>query len=446
MSFEAEVSGEIQALIGNVPIDGIDFEAIETAVRRRALAIACKAVETRFNNDTSDYVGPYVTCSCGAAAKYIGRRAKVITTVLGEMSLSRAYYGCDSCGEGFFPRDRFLGVSGTSLSPGVARMVGHVGAMVSFEEGRALLYELGEVSVDTKHVERTAEAIGSEIAADERTHVEPCMCNETPGTMYLGMDGTGIPMRTAELAGRSGKQLDGSAKSREVKLCTVFTADKRDDAGRAVRDEGSVSYSAAIESAAMRDTDEKLSEFAERVSREALRRGFDQAKRRVVIGDGAQWIWNLAGELFPDAIQIVDRFHVKENIFKLANSIYGEKNSFGRRWALKRCDELDEGKIDTLLAAIERHRFKHDEAGNCSNYIRKNRERMRYSEFHSMGLCTSSGVVEAGCKVAIGTRLKRAGMHWTINGANAIIALRCLKLSGRYEDFWERRSESKKAA
>ena len=65
----------------------------------------------------------------------------------------------------------------------------------------------------------------------------------------------------------------------------------------------------------------------------------------------------------------------------------------------------------------------------------------RYSTFHAQGLCTSTGVLEAGCKVVIGTRLKRAGMHWTVNGANAIIALRCSKLSGRYEDFWERRAD-----
>ena len=64
---------------------------------------------------------------------------------------------------------------------------------------------------------------------------------------------------------------------------------------------------------------------------------------------------------------------------------------------------------------------------------------MRYPKFRAAGLCTSTGVVEAGCKVAIGTRCKRAGMHWTVAGVDAIIALRCCKLSGRFEDFWERR-------
>ena len=81
-----------------------------------------------------------------------------------------------------------------------------------------------------------------------------------------------------------------------------------------------------------------------------------------------------------------------------------------------------------------------EEARKCVEYSTRNRDRMRYPAFRVQGLCTSTGVVEAGCKVAIGTRLKRAGMHWTVAGANAIIALRCCKLSGRFEDFWERRA------
>ncbi|MEK7354322.1 MAG: ISKra4 family transposase, partial [Chloroflexota bacterium] len=71
--------------------------------------------------------------------------------------------------------------------------------------------------------------------------------------------------------------------------------------------------------------------------------------------------------------------------------------------------------------------------------------RMLYGKFRAEGLCTSTGVVEAGCKVAIGTRCQRAGMHWTVAGADAIIALRCYKLSSRFEDFWGRRSAARVA-
>ena len=92
------------------------------------------------------------------------------------------------------------------------------------------------------------------------------------------------------------------------------------------------------------------------------------------------------------------------------------------------------------------HSPKDDEARKCVDYVDDNRARMRYAEFLAAGLYTSTGVVEAGCKTAIGTRCKRAGMHWTVAGANAIIALRCAKLSGRLEDFWERRSAARAAA
>jgi len=403
--------------------------------------VAARAVERRINADLSDHAGPTLPCACGQLARYAGRRGKTFESVLGPLTLERAYYDCESCETGFCPRDHALGLAGGSLSPGVLRMVGRVGAMVSFEEGHELLHELARVEVPTKHVEREAEALGREIAEDERCVVEPLPEGEPLApTLYLGMDGTGVPMRASELEGRQGKQPDGSSKTREVKLVTVWSAEGRDDEGTPVRDQGSVTYSAAIESAAQRDTDEVPSEFAARVLREAARRCFERAARRAVLGDGAKWIWNLATEHLPDAIQIVDRFHAKQHLSDVAKSIYGAGSDLGKQWGHQRHDELDAGDIEAILGALRVHSPKDEEARKCVDYVDHNRERMRYPEFHAAGLCTSTGVVEAGCKVAIGTRLKRTGMHWTVAGADAIIALRCCKLSGRFEDFWERRT------
>jgi hypothetical protein len=387
-----------------------------------------------------------VPCGCGHPARYAGRRTKTFESVLGALTLERAYYHCEPCEAGFCPRDRALGIEGSSLSPGVLRMVGCVGALVSFEEGHELLHALAGVDVPTKHVERAAEALGREIADDERRVIEPPPAGEAVApTLYLGMDGTGVPMRSSELSGRAGKQPDGTAKTREVKLCIVWSAEKRDADGTPVRDAGSVSYSAAIESAAQRDTDEAPSAFAARVEREATRRGFERAARRVVLGDGAKWIWNLAAESFPDAIQIVDRFHAKQHLSDVGKAIYGATSELGRAWSTARHDELDDGKTDDLLAALAIHAGVNEEARKCIGYVEDNRDRMRYPQFRAAGLCTSTGVVEAGCKVAIGTRLKRTGMHWTVAGADAIIALRCCTLSGRFEEFWERRAQQRAA-
>ena len=416
----------------------LDFEALELAARRQALRLAAYALEQRLNADTSDHAGPELPCACGAMAQYHGRHQKTFESVLGPLRLERAYYHCARCQGGFCPRDRHLHLELFSLSPGVLRMTGSTAALVSFQESSALLHELAGVEVSVSQVERAAESLGVEIAADERACVE--RMGEAAATMYLGMDGTGVPMRPSEVAGRVGKQSEGSAKTREAKVVTVWTAESRDDQGRPVRDQGSITYSAAIESAAALDTCPDRSDFAERVLREATRRDFTEASRCVVLGDGSSWIWNTTQELFPQAIQILDRFHAKEHLSALGKSIYGESAS-GRRWIQRRYDELDEGRLKPLLRALHRQAAKHEDARACADYIRNNRDRMHYPKFHEQGLCTSTGVVEAGCKTVIGTRLKRSGMHWTVSGANAIIALRCCKLSGRFEDFWERRSQ-----
>lgn len=403
-------------------------------------------MEQRLNADGSDGEPPHRTCSCGQLARYAGRREKTFISALGALKLQRAYYHCSSCGQGFCPRDRQLGLADTSLSPAVTRMVAAVGAMVSFEEGSQLLQELAGVSLNAKQVERTAETLGVEIADDENQDLAPADQQPLPPTLYLGIDGTGVPMRAEELKGRCGKQPDGSAKTREVKLCTVWSAEARDAQDHPVRDEGSVSYTAAIESAATLDTDGVPAAFTQRVLREASRRRFTQAQRTVVLGDGAPWIWKIAQELFPRALQIVDRFHVKQTLSTVAKAVYGSDSPLAHQWARRRHAELDAGKFPDLLRAVRRHADTCHEARKCFQYLHRNRDRMRYPQFEAQGLCTSTGVVEAGCKVVVATRLKRAGMHWTVRGSNAIIALRCSRLSGRFQDFWERRADARKAA
>jgi len=238
---------------------------------------------------------------------------------------------------------------------------------------------------------------------------------------------------------------DGSAKTGEVKLCTIGSAESLDAEGTPIRDPGSVTYSAALESARTLGTAAARSPFAQRLWREATRRRFCPASRTVVLGDGALWIWNIADDQFPDATQIVDRDHAKQHLSDVGKALYGPTTPRASQWAERRKQELDSGGFRALLTAIRRQVPRSEEARRCLHYFQTNRHRMRYPEFHAQGLCTSTGVVEAGCKVAIGTRLKPAGMHWTIPGSNAIIALRCSKLSGRFQDFWERRSKPRAA-
>lgn len=438
-----EIAQEIKTLLGCQSIADLDLEALEIAARRQALHLAAHALEQQLNGDTSDYVGPQLPCPCGGSARYHGRHEKTFESVLGPLHLQRAYYYCEQCESGFCPRDQALELESFSLTPGVLRMTASAAALLSFAESSGLLQELAGLEVSAKQVERAAETLGAEIAADEQKQIEKI--GEVAPTMYLGMDGTGVPMRPQEVADRVGKQADGSAKTREAKLVTVWTAESRDKEGKPVRDPGSITYSAAIESAATPDISPELSDFAARLQREANRRGFSEAPRQAALGDGSAWIWNTASELFPQATQILDRYHAKDYLSRVGKVVYGDSLE-GKQWIQARYDELDEGHLRAVVHALRSHVGQRKEAREGIQYIWKNRRRMRYPKFHQQGFCTSTGVVESGCKLVVGTRLKRSGMHWTVRGANAAIALRCSKLSGRFQDFWERRSERKPAA
>ena len=420
-----------QALSG-----ALDFETLEAVVRETSLRTGAAVLEHMINCCGDDIPRAFSHPDDGTVLSYVGKRRKTFVTVLGEITLHRAYYS-DGSGHGYFPQDRNLGFDGDCLSAGVKRMIGHTAGVLSFQQSSVMLKNLAGLHVGSKQVERAAEALGQQIISSEKSNVsEELPCSPT---MYLGIDGTGCPMRKEETEGRTGKQPDGSAKTREVKLAVVFSADSRDAHGKPTRDVGSVSYNAAIESAATADVDESLSEFAQRVERETQRRGFAKAALQVVIGDGAKWIWNIADEQFPDAVQIIDLFHAKGTISTAAKAIFGTESEFGSQWAKTCRDELEAGKLESIIEKLEAFTENCKEARQCREYLITNKSRLNYPRFRKLGLCTSSGIVESGCKHVVGARVKQSGMHWTVRGANAIIALRCFKLSDRFDAFMDQR-------
>jgi hypothetical protein len=249
------------------------------------------------------------------------------------------------------------------------------------------------------------------------------------------MDGTGVPVVKKEVVNRVGKDESGQAKTREVKLGCVFTQHTVDVQGHAVRDEGSSSYVGGIEIAEV---------FGHRLYAEAQRRRIQCAEKVCVIGDGAPWIWNIADEHFYGAIQIVDLYHAREHYGNIAKSIFGDNKESAHIWLHARKLELDAGLVEEVIKGIRlvmpRSGDKRKLCEKEMGYFEKNKQRMRYGDFRKQGLFVGSGVIEAGCRSVIGQRLKQSGMHWTVNGANSIIALRCCMASNRWEDFWEYRA------
>lgn len=418
---------------------GAGLQTVELAIRTAMTQLGASLLGQLLATDTG-HRGPRIDCGAGHHAEFIGYRDKHLDTVLGRISVRRAYYHCAACGRGIAPRDDDLGITAASLSPGLRRMAARAGAAEPFATAADLLAELAGIRLTPKRIERSAEADGAAAAARLTAESDaiargtvsvlatPADRDQAPDKLYLAIDGTGVPMVPAATTGRAGKASDGRARTREVKLAALFTQTRIDDDGRPVRDPASTSYLASFAPAA---------EFATLVAAEARRRGADDTRQLVVLGDGAAWIWNLATAILPEATPIVDLYHAREHLHGLATGLTDTLGDAHPEWLAARLADLDAGDIETLVTETERlHPQTPDDTAKALAYFKTNAHRMRYAYFRDHGLFVGSGVVEAGCKSIVGQRLKLSGMRWNLPGATGILTLRCQQASDRWEHIW----------
>lgn len=421
----------------------IDFEALESGLREMLFHCGTKLLENVLTANAGEYLSR--DCQCGGTFVNRKWRSKEVLTVLGPINLNRIVQACNHCGKHRVADDIVLDVVKTGFSPGVRRILAKCGALLSFDRARDLIFELAGIRVTDKDVERISEAIGADIANQEEAVIEGVFSGnmtttsqEQPNILYIAIDGTGIPVLKKETIGRKGKSADGVAKTREVKLGAIFTQTTQDEKGNPIRDVHSTTYVGKIETS---------EQFGARIYAASLNRGLNTADQIIVLGDGAPWIWKMAEEHFYDATQIVDYYHACEHLISVGKTLFSDMDEQLRnKWLDEVIPLLKEGTIEQMLTAIRtQHQarvYKQTVAKKVEQeiaFFEKNTHRMRYGQFKKSGYFIGSGVVEAGCRSVIGQRLKQSGMHWSIRGANSIIALRCCLESNQFEDYWESR-------
>jgi hypothetical protein len=318
-----------------------------------------------------------------------------------------------------------------------------VGSEMPFAPACEPMKVLAGLEVPAKAIERAAESIGAEIARRDKQEIDrakqlvlPVVSKQTIAKMYVLMDGVQIPVVASEAEGRAGRIEGQRARTRECKLGAVFTQTTVDEDGWPIRDPDSTTYVGAVETA---------EEFGYRIYTEAWRRGWEWATTKIVIADGAVWIWNLADQHLPGAVQIVDLYHARQHLWDLAALLHPHDAAAKRLWMVPMKDLLDHGRIELLVDWLREIAAEPADANPGltkevlieAEYFATNANRMRYPAFREQGFFVGSGIIEAGCKSIAGVRLKQSGMFWTVRGANAIIALRCSRHNGRFEDYWD---------
>ena len=400
---------------------------VETGLRAALLQDGRRLFADLLNDPTlplpGDASGPGEKCTCAVE--------RDVETLFGPLTVRRNYYHAAATGQGRYPLDEALKLVGP-YPPAWARLLSRAGAQTGFESGSADLRVYGGLAIQGRQIHRLMQLVGP--AVHQAMEAAP---NETVAApipvLYIEVDGTGAPMVPAELAGRKGKQPDGTAKTREVKLGCVFTQHGTDAEGLPVRDATSTTYLCGLETAG---------DFGTRLRREARRRGLGQSERVVLLGDGAAWVWELGRVNFSGAVEILDYYHAREHLSRLVEALVGKATPAAKQLLARWESWLWQGEVARLLKTA---RLRGRAVGGALaaavatelGYFEKNLTRMRYGEFRRQGLFIGSGVVEAGCKTVVGQRAKQSGMCWTEAGLLAVLHTRCALLSGQFDNFWE---------
>jgi len=369
----------------------------------------------------ASYQGGSLPCACGRRAKFVSYRRRWVATLAGLAPVRRAYYHCRHCGQGQAPWDRRQGLTRRQWTPGAKSLIANFCGRMPYNEAVNLLALSTGLRVTEFNAEQIVAEVGRQLRELAVREQAAALSGETPEKprpaprrLYVGLDGTSA-------------HIDGAWH--EVKTGVIYEAEP--DA-EGIDEARNCHYVAAQEQAEL---------FGARAYAAAAQRGVEQATETVVIGDGAEWIWNLAAQHYAQATQIVDYWHACEHIWDLRRVMYPQESEAGDRWAHEHCRRLKAQGPVRLLRALARLQPTGEEAQAAvrseRGYFEKHRHRMRYPQYRARGMMIGSGPVEAACKVVVGHRLKRAGMRWSQAGADAVLAVRCELLNHRPDRLTE---------
>lgn len=368
-----------------------------------------------------------------AKQEQMGRRPLTVATLFGEVPIKRDYYYDGE--QGHCPSDAALGLE-SHFTPALARLICRSAAEQPYGAASRDLLEYGAIQVDERQIQRVVLRIGP----DTEPWLEAQQGSpQAAPVFYISCDGTGAPMRKEELVGRKGKQPDGQAKTREVKLGAVFTQHTRDEEGRPIRDHQSTTYVGSFD---------KAEDFAVILRQDARRRGVALAQQVVFLSDGAAWTEEIQRQNFSEAVSILDFYHAAERVHTLARATSPDDTAAKKqagRWIKDLLRDKVASVIDQARQLSPPNKEKLETTQEQLQFLTAHQDRMLYGTYRKKGWFIGSGVIEAGCKTVVGKRLKQSGMFWSESGATCVLNFRTLLLSQRFDAFWRDRQNQSSA-
>jgi len=411
-----DVTTVAQDVLALIAAEGVflsdDLTELERGVRDAVLRIGAKAVELHLAGKPLGYEGSSRACDgpdCKHDQKFVGHRPRTLGTLMGQVTIKRAYYHCKHCGESCCPYDQSVGLG-----------AGH--ESVALAKAATLLYELTGQRLGDRTVHRIARAVGA-VASDQERELALKMATWTvpiegieakPARLHVAVDGVMVHRD----------------QWNEAKCVTCYW-EEPDGKGGTVRQ---TRYAVRFESA------DQFKAFAWSL---ACRCGLESAAEVILLGDGAAWIWDqVGGVLGEKTVCITDWYHVMEHVWSCGKALYGEGTDATMQWVKERETMLWKGQYLKLIEGLEEERKRtrsiprHQALAELVTYLRNQGGRLAYADFRAKGYDIGSGRVESACKHVVANRMKRSGMIWSEQGAQDVLSLRTTYLNGWWERFW----------
>jgi hypothetical protein len=394
----------------------IDCGAEEELYRRVGQQAAGELLAMRWKQ--ADAVVEAKCGQCERKMKAIGARRKQVRTVCGEVHLERKVFYCPECRQTRVPLDERLGITETRITPGLSRIVCRSALELPYGQSQQLLTDsLGFEPCSAREIERIANQHGQKIeqmraqgtlrpAAESTLNKKDRYCMAIDAGMIPGLPD---PHR---------HRLDWH----DVKLAVVFDPKKISP----------TFYIAGREDA---------QRFGKRLWAELESRRLYQDRFRLILGDGAPWIWNLVEMHLPGVPQLLDFYHAAQHLYTTATNLWPDSKAL--QWWHRRLAQLKEGHLANFFASLQwlARRYQNDDSEDSPSrllrYFQDNRQRLDYRWAIINDLPIGSGPVESAISHVVQQRLKQSGMRWSDGGAQSVLNLRTLHRNGDFEQYWE---------
>lgn len=350
-----------------------------------------------------------------------------IKTKSGEIEIERSYYLCRGCNYTETPLDEVLEIDKlpNKITKGCMVEIAYYGQnQNSFKAASEMIERVLKIEVSEETAREVTERLGKEIYEADTQRAQQVIENidklnflEKPKKviLYIMTDGAAVNTRVEDE--------DGSTW-RENKTVMVFTnkdmIKRKDESHIIVKKE----YCAYIGSA---------EDFKKYVIDVAVRNGYGTVEKVVILADGAPWIRNMCEEIFPEAVQILDLYHLVENVYTYAKYKFNQDTTKYTPWAETIKWKLEQGQAEEVLNELPEEEKTPTGVVNLRTYIENNKDRINYPEYKKQGYFVGSGAIESANKIIVQRRLKQAGMRWSVAGAQYVLTLRAKVESGLWE-------------